>query len=213
MTTAPEGSIEATPLVVRTVPVDDPGRLLALLPPEDTVAWVRRGDGLVGWGTAAAIRTKGADRFADARGWWTEMSQAAVVRDEVKQPGTGLVSFGSFAFADEPGDSILVIPEVVVGRRGDTTWVTTIGLAGIMFCAGLTLVLSPFAWVMGRKAVREIDENPGAYSGRDQARGGQIMGIIGTVLLVLGLVALVILIVLAAAVWDSGSGMGTSTTY
>ncbi len=131
MTTAPEGSIEATPLVVRTVPVDDPGRLLALLPPEDTVAWVRRGDGLVGWGTAAAIRTKGADRFADARGWWTEMSQAAVVRDEVKQPGTGLVSFGSFAFADEPGDSVLVVPEVVVGRRGETTWVTTIGLAGI----------------------------------------------------------------------------------
>jgi menaquinone-specific isochorismate synthase len=131
VTTAPDTSIEATPLVVRTVPVDDPGRLLSLLPREDSVTWVRRGEGLVGWGTAAVIRTKGPDRFADARAWWKEMAGAAVVRDEVRQPGTGLVSFGSFAFADEPGDSVLVVPEVVVGRRGDTTWVTTISLAAI----------------------------------------------------------------------------------
>ena len=34
-------------------------------------------------------------------------------------PGSGLVAFGSFAYADEPGDSVLVVPEVVVGRRGD----------------------------------------------------------------------------------------------
>ena len=30
-------------------------------------AWVRRGDGLVGWGEAAVLRTSGPDRFADAR--------------------------------------------------------------------------------------------------------------------------------------------------
>ncbi len=46
-------------------------------------------------------------------------------------PGSGLVCFGSFAFADEPGDSVLVVPEVVVGRRGGTTWVTTIGVGTI----------------------------------------------------------------------------------
>ena len=49
----------------------------------------------------------------------------ADVRDEVGEPGTGLVCFGSFAFADEPGDSVLVVPEVVVGRRGDMAWLTT----------------------------------------------------------------------------------------
>jgi menaquinone-specific isochorismate synthase len=54
-----------------------------------------------------------------------------VVRDEVTEPGTGLVCFGSFAFADEPGDSVLVVPEVVVGRRGDRTWVTTVSTASI----------------------------------------------------------------------------------
>jgi isochorismate synthase len=41
------------------------------------------------------------------------------------------VCFGSFAFADEPGDSVLVVPEVVVGRRGDTSWLTTIGVGSI----------------------------------------------------------------------------------
>ena len=131
MTTVASSSREAAPLVVRTVPIEDPGPLLALLPPGDSVAWLRRGEGLVGWGVAAVIRTSGTDRFARARDWWLRHAHAAVVRDEVRRPGTGLVCFGSFAFADEPGESVLVVPEVVVGRRGETTWVTTISPAGI----------------------------------------------------------------------------------
>jgi menaquinone-specific isochorismate synthase len=123
------------PLVVRTVPIEDPGPLLALLPdaadPAGAAAWVRRGDGLVGWGVAAMCRTSGADRFADAKRWWSEHVRTAVVRDEVDRPGTGVVCFGSFGFADEPGDSVLVVPEVVVGRRGSTTWLTTIGAGSI----------------------------------------------------------------------------------
>src|SRR6478609_5822680 len=31
-----------------------------------------------------------------------------------------------------------------------------IGLVGILFCGGITLILSPFAWAIGGKAVREI---------------------------------------------------------
>ncbi len=131
MTTVPSSSRDAAPLVVRTVPLDDAGPLLSLLPPGESVAWLRRGEGLVGWGVAAMIRTTGSDRFTRARDWWCRQAHAAVVRDEVRRPGTGLVCFGSFAFADEPGDSVLVVPEVVVGRRGDTTWVTTISPAGI----------------------------------------------------------------------------------
>jgi menaquinone-specific isochorismate synthase len=128
---SPTSSREASPLVVRTVALDDPGPLLALLPPEDALAWVRRGEGLVGWGVAAAVHTSGADRFADAGAWWRAHARSAVVRDEIDLPGTGLVGFGSFAFADEPGDSVLVVPEVLVGRRGDTTWITMISAAGI----------------------------------------------------------------------------------
>ena len=42
-------------------------------------------------------------------------------------PGTGLISFGSFGFADDPGDSVLVVPRVVVGTRRGRSWVTVIG--------------------------------------------------------------------------------------
>ena len=78
-----------------------------------------------------------------------------------------------------------------------------IGLVGIAFCGGITLVLSPFAWVIGRKSVREIDANPGRFSGRDKANAGKIMGIIGTVFLVIGIVAIIGVIALIAAVPDS----------
>src|SRR5262249_26161159 len=51
-------------LVVRTVPVPDPGDLIARLPEPGALTWVRRGDGLVGWGTAAKIiLPAGEDRF------------------------------------------------------------------------------------------------------------------------------------------------------
>jgi menaquinone-specific isochorismate synthase len=131
-TAAPEPARDLAPLVVRTVAVDDPGPLLSLLPADDrTTAWVRRGEGLVGWGVAAVRRTRGADRFADAARWWDGLTRTAVVRDEVTQPGSGLVCFGSFGFSDRPGDSVLVVPRVVVGRRGRTTWVTTTGVGAI----------------------------------------------------------------------------------
>ena len=116
-------------MVARTVPLDPAAAdaLLGLLPTDRPVTWIRRGEGLVGWGVAAEVRTSGPTRFADAAKWWSETTARAVVHDHVQEPGTGLVSFGSFAFADEPGDSILVVPSVVVGRRGDSAWLTTVG--------------------------------------------------------------------------------------
>ena len=119
----------APALVARTVEID-PARvedLLALLPTDDPVSWVRRDEGLVGWGRAAELRTSGAARFEDAAAWWSELTSRAVVRDEVTEPGTGLVCFGTFAFADSPGESVLVVPSVVVGRRGERAWLTTVG--------------------------------------------------------------------------------------
>lgn len=116
-------------LTVRTVrlDLDAAAKLLDLVPGDRPVTWLRRGDGLVGWGVAAEVRTSGNTRFADAAKWWSETTARAQVRDEVAEPGTGLVSFGSFAFGDEPGDSVLVVPQVVVGRRGDVAWLTTVG--------------------------------------------------------------------------------------
>ncbi|MDQ6642722.1 MAG: isochorismate synthase [Actinomycetota bacterium] len=113
-------------LVARTVEIADPGSLLELLPDASPFAWLRRGEGLVGWGVAAERRTTGADRFVHAADWWRDISARATVRDQVTVPGSGLVCFGGFGFADDPGDSALVVPRVVVGRRNGTAWVTTI---------------------------------------------------------------------------------------
>jgi menaquinone-specific isochorismate synthase len=119
-------------LVVHTRSLDRPvSDLLDLLPSEAPVTWLRRAEGLVGWGVAAVIRTSGPTRFSDAAKWWSEFVARAQVTDHVNEPGTGPVCFGSFAFADEPGDSVLVVPKVVVGRRGDLTWVTTVGAADV----------------------------------------------------------------------------------
>lgn len=121
------------PLVARSVVLDQDtaASLLDLLPDRGPLCWLRRGDGIVGWGEAAAIRTDGVDRFADADAWWSAITARAVVRDDVRRPGSGLVAFGSFAFADSPGDSTLVVPEIVVGRRGTTTWLTTVSSGGL----------------------------------------------------------------------------------
>ena len=125
------------PLLVRSALLDDPGELLALLPPVDALAWVHGGDGLVGWGRAAEFRTTGADRFTDASDWWRELSTHAVVRDDVDIPGSGLVAFGSFTFTGDAEGSTLVVPEVVVGRRDGAAWVTVIG-SGISSAPALT---------------------------------------------------------------------------
>ncbi|MCW2819744.1 MAG: isochorismate synthase [Marmoricola sp.] len=114
--------VRTTELVTPSLPAP----LVELLPAEDPMAWLRQGEGIVAWGVAARSRTSGPDRFADASDWWRDLVAAAEVHDEVDLPGSGLVALGSFAFADEPGDSVLVVPRVVVGTRGGRSWVTVV---------------------------------------------------------------------------------------
>ena len=83
-----------------------------------------------------------------------------------------------------------------------------IALAGLVTCGGITLVLAPFAWAIGGKAVREIDASGGAYGGRSSASAGKIMGIVGSVLLILGILFFVAIIAIALATDSS-----TTTTY
>jgi menaquinone-specific isochorismate synthase len=126
---APAGA----PLVARTVPLPDPGPLLALLPDDGALAWVRRGEGLVGWGSTLRIATGGTSRFAAAEEVWAALTRHAVVRDEVGLPGTGPVAFGSFAFSPRsPAGGVLVVPEIVVGHRGGQWWLTTIGAGAVL---------------------------------------------------------------------------------
>jgi isochorismate synthase len=123
---------ETVSLVVRTAAIPDPGPLLALLPEDAPLAWVRRGEGLVGWGQAAATAIHAPDRFGRADRWWRDLVKAAVVRDEVGLPGCGPVAFGSFAFDEYCGSSVMVMPQVVVGHRNGQWWVTTVGVQGAL---------------------------------------------------------------------------------
>ncbi|QCX28672.1 isochorismate synthase [Nocardioides jishulii] len=119
----------ATPSLVavtEAVEVAEVEALLDHLPRTEPVTWLRNGEGMVGWGVAARIRTTGPERFRDADKWWAELCDQAQVRDDVDQPGTGLLAFGSFAFADQPGDSVLTVPSVILGRRGSVAWRTTV---------------------------------------------------------------------------------------
>ena len=115
-------------LTVRTVPIADPGDLLAGLPKAPLLSWVRRGRGLVGWGEAARITlSAGEDRFTAGEKRLRTLFESVTREDRVRVPGTGPVAFGSFTFDPASDGSVLIVPRTIVGRDGDgTAWLTTI---------------------------------------------------------------------------------------
>ena len=100
--------------------------LLELLPDGVPVSWVRGGDGLVGWGSYATTKVSGPNRFNDARTWWHQQLEKLAISDSVHVSGTGPILFTSFSF-DQNEESVLVIPEVIVGMRNGSSWITWIG--------------------------------------------------------------------------------------
>lgn len=82
------------------------------------------------------------------------------------------------------------------------TTVLILGIVGMMFCQ----VCAPFAWVMGRRTLNEIDASGGTVGGRSNVMVGYILGIIGSVLLILGLLAVVAYIVFVIVLIGSSSG-------
>jgi len=113
---------------VRTVPVEDPGDLVARLPEPASMAWIRRGEGLTGWGEVARVSLPaGEDRFTAGEKWLTELFDGAEVTDGVGLPGCGPVAFGSFTFDPTSEGSVLIVPGAVLGRAAGRSWLTTIG--------------------------------------------------------------------------------------
>ncbi|WP_235825328.1 isochorismate synthase [Agromyces badenianii] len=116
-------------LVVRTVAVDETEPLIPRADPRHPLVWMRRGEGIVGLGEVVRIETSGAHRVEDAAAAWTSLAELARIDDRVGLPGTGLVAFGAFAFADESeATSVLIVPELVMGRRDGRAWVTRTSL-------------------------------------------------------------------------------------
>lgn len=71
------------------------------------------------------------------------------------------------------------------------TTVLVLGILGLVLCQ----VLSPIAWVMGNRVVREIDAAHGQVGGRSQANAGRICGIVGTALIGVYLLVGVVLVI------------------
>jgi len=104
------------------------------------------------------------------------------VRNEVASTTPG-APMASYDHADEPfvgtAEHRLAVPAVLLG---------VMSLIGMPF-------LGPLAWILGRRAVREIDASSvTTYSNRGIAMAGMILGIIGTVFLVVVVVGLVVLV-------------------
>jgi uncharacterized membrane protein YjgN (DUF898 family) len=75
------------------------------------------------------------------------------------------------------------------------TTILVLGILSLVCCS----ILGPFAWVMGNKAIAEIDASGQAFSNRGQINAGRICGIVATVLMVLGIVFYAVLAIVAIA--------------
>lgn len=81
-----------------------------------------------------------------------------------QQPGYGAPGYGQPVYYEPPA-------------HGSATTALILGILGVVFCP---LLLSIPAWVIGHKAMREIDASGGRLGGRGNAKAGFVLGIIGT---------------------------------
>ena len=91
-----------------------------------STAWIRSGDGLVGFGIYKKLEVSGVNRFAQARTWWQSEVANFSIHNNVHGSGTGPILFTSFAF-DEERPSVLIIPQIVIGQKNGKSWITWIG--------------------------------------------------------------------------------------
>ena len=121
----PAASVPA--LTVRTTRIDHVSPRLELVDPRRPLVFVRRDEGLAGIGEAVRLEFRGPDRMREAAATWRALAARATVDDEVGVPGSGLVAFGSFAFDDASAEaSVLVVPRIVLGRRGGVAFLTRV---------------------------------------------------------------------------------------
>jgi menaquinone-specific isochorismate synthase len=123
--------VNAPALTVETSPIADIRQLILLLDAREPLLWMRRNQGLAGIGTALRLEFSGPTRMTDAAIAWRDVVAAATVTDPLARTGTGLLAFGTFAFDDTSSQtSVLIVPEVIVGREDGQCWVTRIWPTG-----------------------------------------------------------------------------------
>jgi menaquinone-specific isochorismate synthase len=114
-------------LTVETQAIDDIRPLVPLVDPRHPLVFMRRGQGIAGIGEALRLEFSGPSRMKDAAAAWKRIASAATVTDPIAAPGTGLVALGAFAFSDTSAEtSVLIVPSILIGRRGGTSWITRV---------------------------------------------------------------------------------------
>ena len=103
--------------------------LLPQLEPSGT--WIRHGEGIIGLGVADRATAHGSERFAELAHWWEHRLEAlteAARPEPLRQvPGCGPVAFTSVTYSsDSAADSVLVLPELVLGSVAGRSWVTAV---------------------------------------------------------------------------------------
>ncbi len=84
-----------------------------------------------------------------------------------------------------------------------------IGVVGTLMCC-VPGIVAPFAWSMGSKAQKELEQDPNRYSGSGEINTGKILGIVGTALFALYSLAVLAYIVLIVII---GVSAGSSSSY
>ncbi|MGH2819157.1 MAG: isochorismate synthase [Actinomycetota bacterium] len=103
------------------------GPLIACVQDARGCIWVRDGEGLVGWGCAARFEPgPGEDRFERADTFARDVLASLPPADEGGW-GTGPVAMGSFTFDPDVDGSVVIVPDVMLARRGGRSWLTAVG--------------------------------------------------------------------------------------
>lgn len=117
--------------------------------------------------------------------------------------------YGQVPPAVTPGYSPVQVP--VLPQANTALIIGVIALAGAFVCF-LPIFASPFAWISGTKAINAVKASNGQYRGETEARIGQVLGIIGTVLLGLAIIGLVLFFVLIAGIAGQSAYSGVVST-
>jgi len=117
-------------LTAETIPLDDVRQLIPFLDARHPLLWLRKGEGIAGIGEALRLEFSGPTRITDAANAWKEIIATSQVTDPISTPGSGLVAFGTFSFAANSGStSVLIVPEVIIGRRDGRSWLTRVRIS------------------------------------------------------------------------------------
>ncbi|HEV7667767.1 MAG TPA: DUF4190 domain-containing protein [Thermoanaerobaculia bacterium] len=75
-------------------------------------------------------------------------------------------------------------PPAQAPASSQATTALIVGIVGIVCCQ----LTAPFAWYLGNKELQQIAAGLSPVAGQGLAQAGKILGIIGSILLILGLV-------------------------